>query len=339
MSRRSLRAGLAERREVLLLLEDVGDLAAVVRELPADLQRAVPGDDHRLDVVLHVLADPRLDAPEDPVPVERLEAQVVDEDDDPGPRDGKRATAGSTGSRRAREPARRRRRGGRGRRSLSGNRLVAEEDDLAAVDGVEVRQRLEHPVLVDLEVVLRQAPDPVPLRVGHHDVDVRHRDVDVPDEGAGPRRRRRALRRGRQGEGWKGREERGHDGGRRRPGKHHDRILRMPAATAATARPERTAAVPDRARFSGVFRLHFAPRSVRMTASNDGRPGPGGRADVPRGRGKIRRSGLNKPQLGTDAESRERRGARGRGLCPGCSPSSSKTSVGVGPLFARGASR
>ena len=39
-----------------------------------------------------------------------------------------------------------------------------------------------------------------------------------------------------------------------------------------------------------------------MSASNDGRPGPGGRADVPRGRGKIRRSGLNKPQLGTDAE-------------------------------------
>ena len=41
---------------------------------------------------------------------------------------------------------------------------------------------------------------------------------------------------------------------------------------------------------------------MRMSASNDGRPGPGGRADVPRGRGKIRRSGLNKPQLGTDAE-------------------------------------
>jgi hypothetical protein len=39
-----------------------------------------------------------------------------------------------------------------------------------------------------------------------------------------------------------------------------------------------------------------------MSASNDGRPGPGGRADVPRGRGKIRRSGLNKPQLETDAE-------------------------------------
>jgi len=46
-----------------------------------------------------------------------------------------------------------------------------------------------------------------------------------------------------------------------------------------------------------------------MTASNDGRPGPGGRADVPRGRGKIRRSGLNKPQLGTDAET-ENGGAR-----------------------------
>ena len=41
---------------------------------------------------------------------------------------------------------------------------------------------------------------------------------------------------------------------------------------------------------------------MRMSASNDGRPGPGGRADVPRGRGKIRRSGLNKPQLETDAE-------------------------------------
>lgn len=57
--------------------------------------------------------------------------------------------------------------------------------------------------------------------------------------------------------------------------------------------------------FSGVFRLHFDPYSMRITASNDGRPGPGGRADVPRGRGKIgkiRRSGLNKPQLGTDAE-------------------------------------
>ena len=46
-----------------------------------------------------------------------------------------------------------------------------------------------------------------------------------------------------------------------------------------------------------------------MTASNDGRPGPGGRADVPRGRGKIRRSGLDKPQLGTDAEA-EKGGAR-----------------------------
>jgi len=72
---------------------------------------------------------------------------------------------------------------------------------------------------------------------------------------------------------------------------------------------ERTATVPDRADFSGVFRLHFALRSLRMTASNDGRPGPGGRADVPRGRGKIRRSGLNKPQLGTDAET-ENGGAR-----------------------------
>lgn len=48
--------------------------------------------------------------------------------------------------------------------------------------------------------------------------------------------------------------------------------------------------------------MHFLPRSLRMTASNNGRPGPGGRADVPRGRGKIRRSGLNKPQLETDAE-------------------------------------
>jgi hypothetical protein len=35
-----------------------------------------------------------------------------------------------------------------------------------------------------------------------------------------------------------------------------------------------------------------------MTAA----PGAGGRADVPRGRGKIRRSGLKQPQLGTDAE-------------------------------------
>jgi hypothetical protein len=35
-----------------------------------------------------------------------------------------------------------------------------------------------------------------------------------------------------------------------------------------------------------------------MTAA----PGAGGRADVPRGRGKIRRSGLKKPQLGTDAD-------------------------------------
>ncbi len=48
--------------------------------------------------------------------------------------------------------------------------------------------------------------------------------------------------------------------------------------------------------------MHFARPSLRMSASNDGRHGPGGRADVPRGRGKIRRSGLNKPQLGTDAE-------------------------------------
>ena len=55
--------------------------------------------------------------------------------------------------------------------------------------------------------------------------------------------------------------------------------------------------------------MHFALRSLRMTASNDGRLCPGGRADVPRGRGKIRRSGLNKPQLGTDAE-RENGGAR-----------------------------
>ena len=55
--------------------------------------------------------------------------------------------------------------------------------------------------------------------------------------------------------------------------------------------------------------MHFDARSLRMTASNNGRPGPGGRADVPRGRGKIRRSGLNKPQLGTDAE-RENGGAR-----------------------------
>lgn len=39
-----------------------------------------------------------------------------------------------------------------------------------------------------------------------------------------------------------------------------------------------------------------------MSASNDGRPEPGGRADDPRGRGKIRRSGLRQPQLGTDAE-------------------------------------
>jgi hypothetical protein len=53
-----------------------------------------------------------------------------------------------------------------------------------------------------------------------------------------------------------------------------------------------------------------------MTASNDGRPGPGGRADVPRGRGKIRRSGLNKPQLGTDAE-RENGGARAGADLPG----------------------
>jgi hypothetical protein len=55
--------------------------------------------------------------------------------------------------------------------------------------------------------------------------------------------------------------------------------------------------------------LHFHPRSLRITASNDGRLWPGGRADVPRGRGKIRRSGLNNPQLGTDAE-RENGGAR-----------------------------
>ena len=48
--------------------------------------------------------------------------------------------------------------------------------------------------------------------------------------------------------------------------------------------------------------MHFAPCSVRMSASNDGRPEPGGRADDPRGRGKIRRSGLRQPQLGTDAE-------------------------------------
>lgn len=48
--------------------------------------------------------------------------------------------------------------------------------------------------------------------------------------------------------------------------------------------------------------MHFAPRSGRMSASNDGRPEPGGRADDPRGRGKIRRSGLRQPQLETDAE-------------------------------------
>ena len=48
--------------------------------------------------------------------------------------------------------------------------------------------------------------------------------------------------------------------------------------------------------------MHFAPRSMRMSASNDGRHEPGGRADDPRGRGKIRRSGLRQPQLGTDAE-------------------------------------
>jgi hypothetical protein len=51
-----------------------------------------------------------------------------------------------------------------------------------------------------------------------------------------------------------------------------------------------------------------------MTASNNGRPEPGGHADVPRGRGKIRRSGLNKPQLGTDAERENGRARAGADL-------------------------
>ncbi len=158
---------------LLDLLEDVGEVAPVVRELPPDLQRPVERHDHRLDVALDVVADERLDVAQDAVPVERRDVEVVDEDHDPRLR------------------RRRRRRGGRGRRlgrRGSGGRLLRRQDDAALLDRGEVRQGLLDPVLDHDEVVFLEAGHAVALGVRDDDVQVRHADALVRDERPGPGR-------------------------------------------------------------------------------------------------------------------------------------------------------
>ncbi len=84
---------------------------------------------------------------------------------------------------------------------LQRDRRAVLEEDLAAGHGIEVRDRLRNPVLLDLEVVLGQAGHALALGIRDEDVDVRDGDVHGLGEGRerlaglGRARRRRSGRR------------------------------------------------------------------------------------------------------------------------------------------------
>ena len=158
----------AEGGFLLDLLEDVRKVAPVVRELAPHLERAIERHDHPLDVALDVVPHELLDVPEDPVPVEGRDVEVVDEDHDARLRRG----------RRSRDGLGRRRRGRGGRR-----RLLGGENDPALLHRVKVRDGLLDPVLDHEEVLFPEARHPLSLRVGHDDVEIRHGDALARDEG------------------------------------------------------------------------------------------------------------------------------------------------------------
>ena len=140
------------------------DLHGVARERHAHFHAAVERRHHRFIAGAHDRRDELLHLLEDAVAVERRQREVVDIEDD----------AALLILRDLIDAHRLRQRGSR----------IRVDDDrrdgnaLRIVDLVKVRDRLEKVVLVDLEVVLRQAGDRVALLVGHDDVDVDDADVD-----------------------------------------------------------------------------------------------------------------------------------------------------------------
>ena len=127
-----------------------------------DLQRPVERHDHAFGVRPDGRRHEFLQAPEHPVPVHRLDVQVVDVEDVLGLH-----IVGHFGG------------------LLLGaevERLAVLEQELPARDRVEVRDRLNDAVLLDLEVRGRQARHAVALGVRDDDLDARHRNVDRLDD-------------------------------------------------------------------------------------------------------------------------------------------------------------
>ena len=195
-----LHLGLFDRRQ---------DVALLGREPLLRLQRPVVGHDHGLRLRSHGRRQKFLQAFEHPVSVLRLDVLVVDVHDVPGLELGGNLI--------------------RGGRRVERHDLAVFQQDLPSGHGVKVGDHLRHPVLEHLEVVPRQVGDPIPLRVGDDDVDVRDRNFHPLRDGRhgvggvgfrsrrgrlrGPRGRRRGGRRALPEKG-RGDGEREHESGR-----------------------------------------------------------------------------------------------------------------------------
>ena len=156
-------------RDLLQVEHAGGDQRRVAGEAVAHVQLAVVGDEHHLVVALQLLVDEGAQLAHHPVAVERVEVVVVDVNDQ-----AQALVLGDGLGRGRRDRLRRGSCGGRGSR----RRCVVPRVGLTVLDGEEVGHGDRPVVLVQLEVVLRQAVDAVALLVGHVDVDVDDVDVD-----------------------------------------------------------------------------------------------------------------------------------------------------------------
>ena len=271
-------------RVELDLLQGRDELVRVGREGLAGLEGAVVRDDHAFGVRADRLRDEFLQTFEHPVAVLGLDVLVVDVEDVVGLDD-------------------RRHLGRRRLLDVEGNGCAVLEQHLAARDGVEVGDLLGKPVLADLEIVGRQAGDPLALRVGDEDVHVRDGDVDRLADGRNGRRLLLGLRRGR------GRRGRGRQAFPGRPTRRRSRAVRrgtkdvsngaswerkalspatlFPAAAALRGRRRRAAARVRADPVSAAFRPPSGPKNsvalfsgIQQNSALRRRPGasPGAKA-------------------------------------------------------------
>src|SRR6266498_2926556 len=190
---------------VLDLVERRDDLAGLGGELAPDLQGPVIGHDHPLRASPDRLPHELFQAFEHPVAVLGLDVQVVDEEDVLRFQFRRDLCFGLGG--------------------IETDDLAVVQEHLPAGHRVEIRDLLRRSILIDLEVVPRQPGHPVPLRVGDHDLDVRHGHFDFLGNGRERLlvRRRRFLSRQRSG--------------REQHGNESDSLQRIPPSGRQASRP------------------------------------------------------------------------------------------------------